>query len=160
MHWNDPSSKQHQVSLAIESTLCDQFPFPCDLVLSSVNSLTTSLELWRRHNFPILYCVVECKVELPNDTIFATSYPFPGHQRYVTLCLSQTYAYIISFSSITNFLCPTPCDRVYNLRFVPLSLRIYLRCISPFGILLRFWPSSRCNFVFRLISTAFLRELQ
>jgi len=58
MHWNDPFSKQHQVSFAIESTLCDQFPFLCHLVFSSVISLTTSLYLWRRYNLPILCCTV------------------------------------------------------------------------------------------------------
>jgi len=115
MHWNDPFSKQHQhqVSFAIESTLwlCDQFPLICHLDFSTVISSSISLELWRRHNFPILCCgVTQFLHRRAYFRVTTCTYP------YVYL----GHAYICFSSIITNILCPTSCDTVYKLRSVAL----------------------------------------
>ena len=156
MHWNDPSN-HHQVSHSMETTLCDQCWFLCHLILSFVISWTTPLELWQRYNSPILCCGVQS--------------PIAHWHHFCTMALVSGLLTVrnIVFVSDKHTLVFQPSLTLYVLPLVTESTILTSfhyphekgsSCIPPFEILLRFWPSSCCKFVFRFTLTAFLRELQ
>jgi hypothetical protein len=127
MHWND-RSKQHQIKHSIETTLCDQFQFLCHLILSFVISLTTHLELWRRYNSPILCCGVQSPIAHWHH--IGAGFPvinsgLPKVRNIVFVSDKHTLVLdkhtLVFQPSLTLFVLPAPCDRVYNLNIIPLS---------------------------------------